>query len=525
MTRCSPVCLSLVASLSVVLVASFRLTATAPRVKCQGVFVEPGSNIQNVIDTNPEGATLCVEPGEYRIDTPLNPKNNQRLIADGAPTILNGSKLIGGFVPSGANFVAGGFLPRVPEHDAYCVVPGCQIEQDVFFDGQPLKRVLRLRELASGKFYEDFPRNVIYLRDDPTGHKVEQAFAPRIIQSTNSGITVQGFIVEKAAVPAQFGAIDAEYAQGNGWLIQNNEVRYNHGAGITTYPSTAQAGGSTMQLNFVHHNGQEGVEACGPSMVVRKNEIAFNNTAGFDTGWEAGGSKFGCDSPKEIVNLTVEENYFHDNFGNAIWCDGNCYNVSIVGNRVTNNVLVDPSNGNQFGYGIFFEISSKCVISNNTLSANGPTPTAPNRTTFYDSGAIVVADSPNCEVYGNTVTGVDGIGMLQQRRTDDCTFQGGSAYPDGTPVCPGGFHQVHDTNIHDNTSTETAMPGRGWEIAGLDEDIHDRGFFTSRNNRYVRNSYHLPSLAGAYFSWLDGLVDRDQWMAYGQDTTGTFLSP
>ncbi len=128
---------------------------------CKGVLVKPGSDIQSAIDASPEGATLCVQPGEYRIDTPLDPKNNQRLVAAGPGTVLNGSKLIEGFVPAGANFVAAGFLPKAAERDANCIVAGCRIEQDVFFDGAPLKRVLRLQRLASGTFYEDFPRNRI----------------------------------------------------------------------------------------------------------------------------------------------------------------------------------------------------------------------------------------------------------------------------------------------------------------------------------------------------------------------------
>jgi hypothetical protein len=148
--------------------------------------------------------------------------------------------------------------------------------------------------------------------------------------------------------------------------------------------------------------------------------------------------------------------------------------------------------------------------------ANGPDSKAPNVTRFYDSGAILVADSPNCDVHGNTVTGVHGVGMLEQNRTDDCEFRGGPNYPEGTPVCPGGFHQTHDTYFHDNTITETGVAERGGEVAGLDEDIHDSSFFTSKNNRFVHNTYHLPNLSGAYFSWFDRFIDKDQWIAAGQ---------
>jgi hypothetical protein len=520
----SSVFLSLVLSLWVVLAVAFPLAAAARRPKCEGVVVEPGTDIQSVIDASPEGATLCVHPGVYRITIPLNPKNNQSLMATGSGTVLNGSKLITGFVPSGSSFVARGFLPKRAEPDANCVVSGCRIEQDVFFDGAPLRRVLSLRDLAPGTFFEDFPRDLIYLRDDPTGHEVEQAYAPRIVQSSNSGVTVDGFIIEKAAVPAQFGAIDAEYSSGRGWFIENNEVRYNHGAGITAYPSTETAGGSTIAANYVHHNGQEGVEACGSNMVVRDNEIAVNNTAGFDPFWEAGGSKFGC-SPPEIMHLTVQRNHVHDNSGNGIWCDINCYDVTISGNTVARNAFTYPQNGDQVGDGILIEISDRCMISNNTLQENGFAATAPNTSSgFYVSAAILIAASPNCEVYGNTVIGVQGIGMLQQDRTDQCTLSYGSTYPDGNLPCPDGFHQVYNTYIHDNTSTETAQPSNP-EVAGLDEDFSDPAAFTSKNNRYVHNTYHLPVLEGDYFSWFNLLNNKDQWVADGQDTTGTFLSP
>lgn len=258
---------------------------------------------------------------------------------------------------------------------------------------------------------------------------------------------------------------------------------------------------------------------------MQNNEIAFNNTAGFDPFWEAGGTKFGCGDPNEVVNLTLQGNNIHDNYGNGIWLDINSYQTSIVGNTVTNNLFTYPSNGNQVGDGIVIEISDRCMISNNTLRGNGFTASAPNTSNgFYVSGAIVIAASPNCEVYGNTVSGVRGIGMLQQKRTDQCTLNGGSTYPDGTLICPNGFHQVHDTYIHDNTSIETAQPFNP-EIAGLDEDFSDPGAFTNENNRYVHNTYFLPVLEGAYFTWFNVLNNKDQWVADGQDTTGTFLSP
>jgi len=118
--------------------------------------------------------------------------------------------------------------------------------------------------------------------------------------------------------------------------------------------------------------------------------------------------------------------------------------------------------------------------------------------------------------------------MLQQVRDDTCSFHGNSAYPDGTQVCPnlgasGPSHQVHDTLIHDNNSTETAGDGLG-EIAGLDDDTGVNSSF-SGNNLYVHNTYHLPALGNAYFSWSKVKADPPRWQSDGQDLTGTFVSP
>jgi len=48
--------------------------------------------------------------------------------------------------------------------------------------------------------------------------------------------------------------------------------------------------------------------------------------------------------------------------------------------------------------------------------------------------------------------------------------------------------------------------------------------FTSRNNRFVHNTYYLgsPTLAANAFDWMDKTIGPSAWQEYGQDTTGTF---
>lgn len=164
---------------------------------------------------------------------------------------------------------------------------------------------------------------------------------------------------------------------------------------------------------------------------------------------------------------------------------------------------------------VSYEISRKATITGNTLTGNDP---GPGNVGFYVGANILVSASPAVEVAGNVVTGTHGIGILQQHRTDSCSY----TYPDGAPACTGGYHQATDESVHDNTVTETG----GGEVAGLDEDVGSAApFATAANNRFVHNIYHLPSLAGAFFAWDDDDLTAAQWVAAGQDTTGSFSSP
>jgi len=508
--------------------AAFLLSAyCGAQAPCSGVIVTPGSDthVQRLLNGNPENTTFCFQPGLYRFANPISPKNGQQLIAQGPGVDLNGAKVVRHFVASGGNYHATGYLGRSGPSSTNCWVRGslCNTLQDVFLDGQPLQRVTSVKKLAPGTFYEDFHSSQIWLHDNPAGHRAEQAYAPALIQSSASGVTVKGFIAEKAAVPAQQGAISAAGYSGAGWLLENNEVRYNHGAGITSFPATSAQGGSTIRSYYVHHNGQEGLAGHGPSLVVANNELAFNNRFNYSCEWECGGAKFAGGPGQEIQDLLVTGNHVHDNYGSGFWCDINCYHPTFANNLVTNNKQTDPKTGYQMGVGIFCEISDRCVIHDNTLRNNGPGAKDPNANVFYDGAQILVSATANSEVYNNVVTGANGIGMLQQDRPDSCSFGNSTNYPDGTPVCPYQYsghyiHWTHDNSFHDNIMTETASGHNHAAIAGLSTDLNNGcpDCFQA-NNLYRNDSYFLPNSLLGYFTWENSLINEAAWFSYGQD--------
>jgi len=114
---------------------------------------------------------------------------------------------------------------------------------------------------------------------------------------------------------------------------------------------------------------------------------------------------------------------------------------------------------------------------------------------------ILISASANVEVYGNTVTGnKQGIVGIQQKRV-----HAGIDYSTN----------LKNLNVHDNT-VQVAIGG----VSGI-SSISNLSF-TSRNNRYVHNSYDIGTDLKP-FSWMSSKRTKSQWQSYGNDVTGTFF--
>ena len=62
-------------------------------VACDGVVVQPGTDIQAAIDARPTGATFCLMPGVHRLLRGLRPKEDQRFIGEPG-AVVSGSKVV-----------------------------------------------------------------------------------------------------------------------------------------------------------------------------------------------------------------------------------------------------------------------------------------------------------------------------------------------------------------------------------------------------------------------------------------------
>jgi parallel beta-helix repeat protein len=286
-------------------------------------------------------------------------------------------------------------------------------------------------------------------------------------------VTIKELTIEKYASPAQSGAVDG--SKGSGWTVARNVIRWNHGAGLSL--------GSSMQVrdNHVLANGQLGVGGGDDysGIVIEGNEIAYNNEAGFDWQWEAGGSKFWA-----TTDLVVRENHVHHNLGPGLWTDTDNRGTLYEGNVVEDNSVC----------GIFHEISYAAVVRNNTVRRNGFA-----HSTWVWGAGILVAASSDVEIYGNIVEdNAGGINAVQQER-------GVGKY---------GPHVVRNLWVHDNTVRMRTG------LNGIATDTGDLSIFRNWNNRYDSNTYYLGPLA-RYFAWL-GARTEAEWRSDGQDVRGAF---
>lgn len=445
------------------------------------IDVAPGSSIQNQINNQPDGSRFRLKAGVHRITSALTPKVGNVFVGE-AGAILSGARLLTAFTRSGNAWVVGGQTQQGQVHGS-CIAgyPRCSYPEDLYIDDVMVRHVAVLSDVGPGKWFFDYGNDAIYVGDDPTGRRVETTLAPYAFGGTAAGVTISGLVIEKFANRAQLGAISGDSVWD--WKVEANEVRFNHGVGIRIGQRMVVSG------NNVHHNGQMGIGGVGDGVLVDGNTIAYNNTAGFDFGWEGGGTKF-----VKTNNLVVRNNYSHHNVGPGLWLDIDNINFTIENNRSEDNDgTITAAAG-----GLFVEISYGGVVRNNIVRRNGRTFSAWG----WGAGILVAASGGSgLEIYGNTVEdNGDGIALIQQSR-------GSGMY---------GAYVVQNVWVHDNQIRMTTG------TTGAVQDIGDNSIFTSRNNRFTNNSYAIGADA-RYWDWMNAMRTESEWKAYGNDTSGTFV--
>lgn len=430
----------------------------------------PGEDIQAKIDAQPAGTRFLLGAGVHRLQT-VRPRDGTRLVGEPG-AVLSGARLLTAFVRQGAYWVATGQTQEgALAGRCAAETPLCRQPEDLFLDGRRLTPVASLAEVRSGSWHFDRAADRLYLADDPAGRTVEVGVLPHAFTGSATGVLIQGIVVEKYATPAQMGAIHGDRT--TNWTLDGVEVRHNHGTGIRL--------GSGMKVlrSRVHSNGQLGIGGAGAGILVEDTEIAYNNAAGFDPGWEAGGTKFA-----RTQDLVVRGNRVHHNAGHGLWTDIDNVGTLYEGNRVEDNGLS----------GIFHEISYRAVIRNNTLLRNGR-----GSPGWVDGAGILVNSSRDVEIHGNTVDGnANGIAAVQSAR--------------GT----GKYGEYRLTNLYVHDNTVVMAEGR----TGIVQDEGSAAVFQDPSNRFQRNRYTITS-GTAPFAWGDRRLSFSAWQGAKQDVDGS----
>ena len=454
------------------------------------ILVYPGDDINSIVDNNPEGTTFIIKAGVHRMQE-IWPKNGNTFWGE-AGAIINGGRVLTEFEQDGGLYYA----PNQTQEGWYpssdiCLAgwKRCNRPEDLFFDNEPFRHVTSLEDVATGKWFFDYDADRIYFSDNPEGHVIETSITNMAIHNSGADVTIKNLLIEKYAVAIPAGAVGCCDPAPVNWLLENNEIRLNHGAGVVVGSQ------SNVTNNYIHHNGHLGIAAVGNDILLESNEISHNVYTGVDCGWECGGGKFSLTD-----KLSVVGNYVHHNNGTGIWTDTDNTNVLYEGNWVWWNAR----------QGIQHEISQNVVIKNNDVRYNG------NGNVWLWGSQILIQNSRDAEIYDNTIIihgsefPGNGIGIIHQDR---------DAY------------LAEDNYIHHNEITHLGLYG----ISGIVDDSGDGDLdgdgapdwgcrADEANNLFDFNSYHHNGVPEKFEFCDFWYLTWEQFRAEGQEPNGTMDS-
>jgi hypothetical protein len=450
------------------------------------VVLNPGDSIQAAVDMHP-GATFVFNPGVYRLQT-IVPRTGQTFAGEPG-AILSGAKVLTEWQRDRGRWHVSGQTQKGEVTAFNCTEarPRCNYPEELFIDDVRIRHVAALSEVGPGTWFFDYSADRIYIGDDPEGHVVETSVASYAFYGNRSRVTVRNLTVEKYANRTQHGAIHprigfAEPPEAGdlsyGWLIENVEVRLNHGAGIQL------ANDMTVRRSRIIRQGQIGIRGAGTNNVlIEQNELAYNNDAGYDWGFEGGATKV-----LQSNNTVFRSNYVHHNFGAGLWLDWDNHNSLIEMNFVEHNN--NP--------GIFQECNAQGVVRYNISRFNAA---GKSSAPWLWGAQILIAGSQQMQVYGNTVTvsadGGNGITLIQQDR-------GNASF---------GPLILKDNHVHDNVIIYQGAAG----FSGAAADWNAQAMF---NNRFDNNTYHVTDAQAPHWYWQAGATNFAGFRRQGQEPSG-----
>ena len=461
------------------------MTGSTPAAPCT-VSVEPGADLDAMVNDQPEGAVICLAPGIFRVARTVRPKASQTLRGSNN-TVLAGDVPLERWNREGAIWAARGYLPADYEKAGQCedtVSNPCQVAEDLFLDGRPVRRVMEKSAVDATTFYADYSANVVYLGQDPEGRAATLARTRTAVTSDAPGVVIEHLTVRGFANLAQQGAV---VVGGKDWTVRDSVITANHGVGVMI----AQADKAHVTGNTITENGQLGLgQYRSQGGRIENNRIVRNNTAGFwRADWEAGGIKVTRSSS------TISNNDVSNNLGVGVWIDLAGDGVAIADNKIGGNAAC----------GIRYEISRNGRIVGNRVTGNGLALKRGAGTGLLTGAGITVNTSSDVTIQNNAVDGnLNGIGVQSRSRGNG---------PWGKYVLEKVVVEGNVINLSAPTTSTT-----GYVESGAPRREPDLGGVRFQGNRYI-----LDDADAHKFNFNGGTLDFKSWQNAGNDTTGAVL--
>lgn len=443
----------------------------ASPVRAYEIQIQPGTEIQQVVDAHPPGTTFRLMAGVHRAQQ-ITPRNGDVFKGQNG-TVLDGTIVIDSsrFVASGRGWVQNGRTEE-PFRDPSGGLHGRMdaghereaANHDLWVDGVRWRHVNTRGEADSeGEWFFDYDRDHLVLGANPAGRLVELSVAQHAFRSDANRVQIRYMTVRRYANPAQHGAIQAD---GNHWWMRHMDLVENHGPGVRL------GNYSILKDNLIAHNGQIGISAMhtvGVSVV--RNEVVGNGTLGYRWSWEGGAMKF-----QDTDGTVFRHNLVTGNKGYGIWFDTDNINARIYGNTVENNSLG----------GILYEISYTADIHHNTIRNNGADG-------WGDLGAGVwVSISSDVTVRDNIIHD-NRVAVLATHysREDD----------------PTGQFRLENLSVHGNDMTTDVVP------SGLRVYTNETWLYSSDHQEWYGNTYRVTP--GRALVWWQGDQTLESFQAKG----------
>jgi parallel beta-helix repeat protein len=274
-----------------------------------------------------------------------------------------------------------------------------------------------------------------------------------------AAVTLRGIGIRRYAdsVP-MMGAL---VLYGSGSTVENVAVSDNATQGLALGTTNV-----TLRHLTVTGNGLLGIQATyADGLVIDGVRSQNNNDEHFNSSPVSGGIKIA-----RSRGLVVKNSLVSNNFGQGIWFDESCYNMTVVNNDASHNSAV----------GIVMEISDTGTIANNVLIGNA------------DDG-IKADNTGNLQIWNNTTQGnkrdIDITGdSRKQTNLSDAGHDPRQSLPDMT-VPWLSFNITIRNNILDNATGNT--------ILGVEDYTHtysgEQMNISTDYNAYARASASAPS--------------------------------